>query len=264
MTEPPVLSVRDLDVGYRSGRAMTMVLHGVSLQVERGTTLGVVGESGSGKTTLSRAVMGLVPALSGRIELFGRDIEGLDRRARYALRRNVQMVFQDPYTSLNPTMDLEAILTEPLLVHRIGSRAEHRARAEELLGLVGLDAAMLKRHPAALSGGQRQRVAIARALALSPDFIVCDEPVSALDVSVQAQILNLLKRLQQGLGLTLLFISHDLAVIRFLAQEIAVIKAGRIVEQGPCARVMGAPQHDYTRALIDAARVRIRSDHADG
>ncbi|MBO6640329.1 MAG: ABC transporter ATP-binding protein [Roseitalea sp.] len=263
-TQPAVLSIRDLNVGYRSGRETTMVVKDVSLELEKGSTLGVVGESGSGKTTLSRAVMGLLPIASGHVELFGEDITRLDRRARQRLRRRVQMVFQDPYTSLNPTMTLQAILSEPLLVHGVGGSAERHARAAELLSLVGLDRDMLDRYPAALSGGQRQRVAIARALALSPDFIVCDEPVSALDVSIQAQILNLLKKLQQTLGLTLLFISHDLAVVRFLAHEVAVIEAGRIVEHGPCAEVMAAPRHPYTRALIDAARVRIQRGHQNG
>ncbi len=251
----PALAVEGLTVGY--GRAAP-VLQSVTLTLPQGETLGLVGESGSGKTTLARAVVGLVAPTAGSIRVFGADIAALDRAGRALLRRRVQMVFQDPYTSLDPTMTVGEAVAEPLVVHGLGGRAERAAWVDELMRLVGLDASIAARFPAELSGGQRQRVAIARALAPAPALVICDEPVSALDVSVQAQILNLLKRLQRELGLSLLFVSHDLSVVRFLAQRIAVIEGGRIVEDGPRVAVLDRPQHPYTRALIEAARLRAR------
>lgn len=252
----PVLEVNDLTVGYMGARP---VLHGVSMSLARGETLGIVGESGSGKTTLTRAVLGLIPPTTGSVRLFGSDLATLDRRGRAGLRRRLQMVFQDPFTSLDPTMTVAEAVAEPLVVHGLGRRADRAARVAELIRLVALDESVLARYPVQLSGGQRQRVAIARALAPAPDLVLCDEPVSALDVSVQAQILNLLKKLQRQLGLSLLFVSHDLSVVRFLAHRIAVIEGGRVVEQGERTDVLDRPQHPYTRSLIEAARLRAKT-----
>jgi ABC-type glutathione transport system ATPase component len=255
--DAPPLELSQLSLRYPgSGRDAPPVVREVSLRCDAGRTLGLVGESGSGKTTLARAIFGMVPAASGTVRVFGREWTDLDAAARKRMRRRVQMVFQDPYASLNPMMTIGEAIAEPLVVHGLGDRAARAARVGELLGLVGLPADYASRYPAQLSGGQRQRVAIARALSPGPELLVCDEPVSALDVSVQAQILNLLKSLQQRLGLAMLFISHDLAVIRFIAHAIAVIQEGRIVEQGPRAQVLDAPRHPYTRALFAAGLTR--------
>jgi ABC-type glutathione transport system ATPase component len=255
--DAPPLELSQLSLRYPgSGRDAPPVVREVSLRCDAGRTLGLVGESGSGKTTLARAIFGMVPAASGTVRVFGREWAELDAAERKRMRRRVQMVFQDPYASLNPMMTIGDAIAEPLVVHGLGDRSARAARVGELLGLVGLPADFAARHPAQLSGGQRQRVAIARALAPGPELLVCDEPVSALDVSVQAQILNLLKSLQQRLGLAMLFISHDLAVIRFIAHAIAVIQEGRIVEQGPRAQVLDAPSHPYTRALFAAGLTR--------
>jgi ABC-type glutathione transport system ATPase component len=257
MSTSTVLDISNLSLRYPgAGRDAPPVVCDVSLQCHAGRTLGLVGESGSGKTTLARAIFGLVPPLSGELRLFGRSWLSMSEAERKDMRRRVQMVFQDPYASLNPMMTVGDAIAEPLIVHRLGDRAARDARVAELLGLVGLDPGFARRHPAQLSGGQRQRVAIARALAPSPALLVCDEPVSALDVSVQAQILNLLKRLQQQLSLSMLFISHDLAVIRFIADALAVIQDGRIVEQGSRAEMLAAPRHAYTRELFAAALAR--------
>ena len=253
----PILEVRDLVLAY-PGRAAAAepVLDGVSLSLERGQTLGLVGESGSGKTSLAHAVMGLVRPSSGSVHLFGECREGLDRQGSMALKRRAQMVFQDPYTSLDPSMTSLASVAEPLSIHGIGDRRSRRAQALRFLAQCGIDAATAARHPARLSGGQRQRVAIARALATGPELLICDEPVSALDVSVQAQVLNLLKGLCHELGLAMLFISHDLAVVRFIADRVAVLQRGRIVEQGTRAALFAHPVDAYTKRLLSAATGR--------
>ena len=224
----------------------------VSLTVPRGRTLAVVGESGSGKSTLARMVLGLLEPTSGRIRFDGEDVTGRDRAAEVAFRRRVQPIFQDPYASLDPLFTVYRTVEEPLRAHGLGDRLERRARVRDLMDQVALPHGLLRRYPAELSGGQRQRVAIARALALEPELVVCDEAVSALDVVVQAQILHLLADLQERLGLTYVFISHDLAVVRQIAHEVVVMQSGRVVEQGSVDDVFDAPRTEYTRTLLDA------------
>ncbi len=219
----------------------------VTLELRRGEVLAIVGESGSGKTTLGRLLLGLSQPSAGEIRLDGRPLAAFDRRAR---ARRIQPVFQDPYSSLNPRQTVEQIIAMPLHVHRIGNADDRRRAVHEMLDKVGLSRAVVHSYPSQLSGGQRQRVAIARALVTQPEILVCDEPTSALDVSVQGQILNLLKDLQQALSLTYLFITHDLGVVEYLADRVAVMYLGRIVECGPTREVMGAPRHPYTRALL--------------
>ncbi|MBD7916982.1 ABC transporter ATP-binding protein [Cellulomonas sp. Sa3CUA2] len=224
----------------------------VSFVVPRGRTLAVVGESGSGKSTIARMMLDLLTPTSGSIRFDGADVAGLDRAGEVAFRRRVQPIFQDPYASLDPLFTVYRTVEEPLRAHGIGDRAQRNARVRELMEQVALPAGLLRRYPAELSGGQRQRVAIARALALEPDLVVCDEAVSALDVIVQSQILRLLADLQERLGLTYLFISHDLAVVRQIADEVCVMQEGRIVERGTVNDVFDAPRTEYTRTLLDA------------
>jgi len=230
-----------------------VAVDGVSLDVPRGGTLGIVGESGSGKSTLARALTGLIPLTSGTVEIEGRDITTLSRAERQALRRDVQMVFQDPYGSLNQQRRVGSIIADPLVIHGRNRGAELRPRVQELMELVGLNPEHYNRFPAEFSGGQRQRIGIARALALNPKLVVCDEPVSALDVSIQAQILNLLSSLQDELGLTYVFIAHDLAVVEHIADTVAVMHRGVVVEQGSVEEIYRNPQQEYTRSLLAAA-----------
>jgi oligopeptide/dipeptide ABC transporter ATP-binding protein len=231
-------------------------LDGVTLQIPAGETLGLVGESGSGKTTLGRTVIGLYQPTSGSVRFDGADLGALPARALRAARRHMQMIFQDPVGSLNPRMRIEDIVAEPLDVHGLcRTRAERRERVAGLLARVGLGAEALGRRPHELSGGQRQRVGIARALAPGPKLVVADEPISALDVSIQAQIVNLLADLQAAERLTFLFISHDLRVVRHLAHEVAVMYLGTVVEIGPAQALYAAPAHPYTRALLAAVPV---------
>jgi oligopeptide transport system ATP-binding protein len=225
---------------------------GVSFQVRRGTTLGLVGESGCGKTTTGRTILRLLEPTDGEIIFDGRHVEQLAGGDLPRLRRRMQVIFQDPYASLNPRMSVGQIVGEPLAVHGIGSRVERKSRVAELLERVGLSSRYLNHYPHEFSGGQRQRVGIARALALDPDFIVCDEPVSALDVSIQAQIINLLEDLQEELGLSYLFIAHDLAVVEHISREIAVMYLGRIVERAPREAIYNRPAHPYTQTLLAA------------
>jgi peptide/nickel transport system ATP-binding protein len=239
--------------GGRGAKAQRIAaVDGVSFQLRQGETLGLVGESGSGKSTTARLVLGLEKPSSGTVTFAGTDITGLKPKAWRALRRRIQLIYQNPYASLDPRFTIEDLVTEPLDAFSIGTRAERRRKAQELLARVALPEHFLQRKPAELSGGQRQRVAIARALTLSPDIVVCDEPVSALDVSVQAQVLQLLGELQRDHGLTYLFITHDLAVVRQLAHRVAVMQTGRIVELGDTRQVFENPQHDYTKQLLSA------------
>ncbi|MFE1378032.1 dipeptide ABC transporter ATP-binding protein [Streptomyces sp. NPDC058740] len=255
--DPGVLAeVRELRVDYpgrRRGRPHTAV-KGVSLHVARGETLGLVGESGSGKSTIARVLAGLRRPAGGEVRFDGRDVSGAatDTRLRRALSREVQLVFQDPYASLNPRHTVEQIVTTPLRIHTDLDRTERRKRAAELLEQVGLSPSHLSRRPHEFSGGQRQRIGIARALAVRPRLVIADEPVSALDVSVQAQVLNLLMDLREELGLSLLFISHDLAVVRHFCDRIAVLKQGELVETGPRDTVFDSPAAPYTRELLAA------------
>ena len=250
-----LLSCRDVAVEFPVAGKVLRAVDGVDLDIEPATTVAVVGESGCGKSTLARAIMGLGPVSRGSITLEGKELVGLTPRQLRPLRPAVQMVFQNPFGSLNPRLTVGRIVEEPLFVQGIGDRASRRARVRELLDMVGLDAGSERQFPHQFSGGQRQRIAIARALALSPKLIVCDEPVSALDVSVQAQVLNLLVRLQRDLGIAYLFISHDLSVVRYIADRVLVMNAGRIVEAGDPQAIWANPQHPYTRSLLAAAPV---------
>jgi oligopeptide/dipeptide ABC transporter ATP-binding protein len=229
-----------------------LAVRDVTLTVDAGETLAVVGESGSGKSTAARAIARIVPASGGTVRFGGTDLLGLSGAALRDARRALQMVFQDPYSALNRRWRVGAIVAEPLDAHRIGSAAERKATVAGLLARVGLDPAMAARFPAALSGGQRQRVAIARALALKPRLVICDEAISALDVSVQAQILNLLTELQRDFGLAYLFITHDLGVVRRFAHRVAVMHGGQVVETAPTATLFARPLHPYSAALLSA------------
>jgi ABC-type glutathione transport system ATPase component len=256
--QPMLLRVADLAVDYGTGRRRRRVVEGVGFDIPAGRTVGLVGESGSGKTTIGRAILGMVPIAGGTVEFEGRDITRLRGAERRALGSRRQVVFQDPYSSLDPTKTIGYTLAEPCATLPAGERMTREqigARMGALLERVGLGPDAARRYPAQFSGGQRQRIAIARALMLSPRLIVCDEPVSALDLSVQAEVLNLLAEVQRDLGLGLLFISHDLTVVRHISHEIVVLRAGRIVEQGPAQRVYDEPRDDYTRGLLAAAPV---------
>jgi ABC-type oligopeptide transport system ATPase subunit len=257
----PLLEVRHLvkEFGRTGGllRKATVVraVNDVTFAIDEGETFGLVGESGSGKTTTGRCILRLVEPTSGEVRFKGEDVLGFSRSRMRQARRDMQIVFQDPYSSLNPRMRVGAIVEEPLIIHGIGSKIERRARVSELFDLVGLDAAQLTRYPHQFSGGQRQRVGLARALALNPSLIIADEPVSALDVSVQAQVINLLMDLQERLKLTYLFIAHDLRLVRHICSRVAVMYLGKIVEMGPTERLFEAPAHPYTRALLSAIPV---------
>ena len=259
MTQNIVLQAFDLRKEFSSRRSLLekpkpkLAVDGVSFQVSRGATLALVGESGSGKSTVGQMVLGLLAPTSGEVQFEGKPVTVKGRTEQLALRRRVQVVFQDPFASLNARMTVHETVTEGMLVHRIGVDAEERTeRAKMLLSQVGLPPEALSRYPHEFSGGQRQRIAIARALSVEPKFMVLDEPTSALDVSVQSQVLNLLRRLQQEMGLSFLFITHNLAIVEYLADEVCVMQQGKIVERGPVDRVFDSPQSAYTRRLIDS------------
>jgi oligopeptide/dipeptide ABC transporter ATP-binding protein len=234
------------------GKGVVRAVDGVSFVVRRGETLGIVGESGCGKSTLGRSLLRLLEPTAGEIEFEGTDVRALGSRALRAMRREMQIIFQDPYASLDPRLKIGAIVAEPLVIHRIGDCASRRKAVSELLETVGLEAAAAERYPHEFSGGQRQRVGIARALALTPKLIIADEPVSALDVSIRSQILNLLIELKRQFGLSYIFISHDLAVVEHVSDMLAVMYFGRIVETAAAEDLFARPSHPYTEALISA------------
>ena len=245
--------VKEFDVRGAKGEAKVLrAVDDVTFGVRKGTTLAVVGESGSGKSTVANIILNLLDPTSGKVYLEGRDLSTLSRKELFELRRVLQVVFQNPYGSLDPMFSVFRIIEEPLKVHKVGSKSDRVKRVQELLDLVALPRSAMRRYPNELSGGQRQRVAIARALALNPQVVILDEAVSALDVLVQNQILNLLNDLQAELGLTYLFITHDLAVVRLIADDLVVMENGRVVEQGPTDEVFNHPKQAYTRELIDA------------
>jgi peptide/nickel transport system ATP-binding protein/oligopeptide transport system ATP-binding protein len=257
----PLLEVKDLvkEFTRRHGlfRAPSVVraVDGISFAIDAGETFGLVGESGSGKTTTGRCVLRLIEPTSGEVRFKGEDVLQFPRERLRQARREMQIVFQDPYSSLNPRMRVGDIVEEPLIIHRVGRKAERRQRVEELFTLVGLDPSQLARYPHQFSGGQRQRIGVARAIALNPSLIIADEPVSALDVSVQAQVINLFMDLQERLKLTYLFIAHDLRLVRHICNRVAVMYRGRIVELAGAEALFQAAAHPYTRALLSAIPV---------
>jgi oligopeptide/dipeptide ABC transporter ATP-binding protein len=258
-----LLDVRDLKMYFPLTKGIVLqrvvghvrAVDGVSFSIERGQTLGLVGESGSGKTTIGRTITRLYKPTSGQILYDNVDLAKLQGEELRQVRRRVQMIFQDPYASLNPRFTIGSLISEPMHIYNTGSKSEIRDKTAELLSVVGLRAEYIDRYPHEFSGGQRQRIAVARALSINPDFIVADEPVSALDVSVRAQVLNLLQRLQRQFNLTYLFVSHDLSVVRHVADRIAVMYLGRIVELADRDELYAAPQHPYTQALLSAVPI---------
>jgi len=261
---PPLLEVRGLAMHFPISEGIVLsrkvgdvkAVDGVDFSIARGETLGLVGESGCGKTTTGRCILRLEKPTAGEILFDGRDVNRMERRELTALRRRMQVIFQDPYSSLNPRMKVGEIIAEPMHVHGLQpDKAKREARVRELLSLCGLNPRFADNYPHEMSGGQRQRVGIARALSLEPEFIVCDEAVSALDVSIQAQIVNLLEDLRAKLGLTYLFIAHDLSVVRHLCQRVAVMYLGRIVELADCDELFDNPLHPYTQALLGAVPI---------
>lgn len=255
-----LLQVKDLKVHFHSGggflgkpRRTIKAVDGVDLTIAKGQTLGLVGESGCGKTTLGRAILRLQESKSGSVLYNENELTTLNRSEMLGFRKRMQIIFQDPYASLNPRKTIEQTLIEPMLVHKIGSNhSERRDRIVSLLEEVGLGSNFLLRYPHEFSGGQRQRISVARALAVEPEFIVCDECVSAMDVSVQAQVLNLLRELQQKRNLTYLFISHDLSVVKFMSDDMIVMKNGQVMESGNAEEIYKSPRSEYTRELLDA------------
>jgi oligopeptide transport system ATP-binding protein len=257
----PLLEVRHLVKhftrrdGFLGKQTVVRAVNDVSFTVGEGETFGLVGESGSGKTTTGRCILRLIEPTAGEVLFRGENVTAFSREQLRRARRDMQIVFQDPYASLNPRMRVRAIVEEPLIIHRMGSRAERAARVVELVRLVGLDSASLDRYPHEFSGGQRQRIGVARALALNPSLVIADEPVSALDVSIQAQVVNLLMELQQKLKLAYLFIAHDLRLVEHICRRTAVMYLGRIVEMADTPMLFDNPQHPYTKALLSAIPV---------
>lgn len=258
-SQPAVLELKDIHVTYkaRTGKLfkpdLVHAVQGVDLVIPRGHTIGIVGESGCGKSTTAKVLLGLETPTSGKILVNGKDATVRSRSQRKEFGRIVSAVFQDPSTALNPRMTVRDALRDPMDTHQFGSATQRAARVQELVGLVGLPSSALDALPGQLSGGQRQRVAIARALSLDPQVIIADEPTSALDVSVRAQILNLLEDLKESLGISMVFISHDIQTVNYISDEIVVMNAGKIVEQGPARQVMESPTHPYTQKLLGAA-----------
>lgn len=251
----PLISASNLKTHYKTRDGLLRSVDGVDLVVERGETVGLVGESGCGKSTLGKTLLRLVDPTAGRIEFKGEDITALDQGRLRNVRKSIQMIFQDPFASLNPRHTIGEILEAPLIVHQAGSPPERRSTVASIVAKVGLPADAINRYPHEFSGGQRQRIGIARALLLNPELIVCDEPVSALDLSIQAQILNLLVEMKKEFGLSYLFISHDLSVVRYFCDRVLVMYLGRVVESADNETLWSDPRHPYTRALIDRKSV---------
>ncbi len=258
----PLLMLKDVKKHYTVSRglmgrnaSLIKAVDGIDLDIFQGETLGLVGESGCGKSTLGRTILRLEEATGGEILYEGRNILGMNRRELHVLRRKMQIIFQDPYSSLNPRQTVGRIVGEGLAIHKVGSAQERKERVEYLMDVVGLRPEHIHRYPHEFSGGQRQRIGIARALALNPEFIICDEPLSALDVSIQAQVINLLKDLQEEYGLTYLFISHDLSVVRYISDRVAVMYLGNLMELAPREDLFARPTHPYTQALLQAIPV---------
>jgi oligopeptide transport system ATP-binding protein len=257
----PLLEVRNLtrrfarSRGWFSSPSVVTAVDDVTFAIEKGETFGLVGESGCGKTTTGRCILRLIEPSSGEVRFAGEDVLGFSPQRMRAARRDMQIVFQDPYASLNPRMRVGTIVEEPLAIHKVGTRAERRSRVADLFALVGLDPAWVERYPHEFSGGQRQRIGLARALALNPSLVIADEPVSALDVSVQAQVVNLLLELQGRLKLTYLFIAHDLRLVEHICDRVAVMYRGRIVEMARARDLFTSPRHPYTQALLSAIPV---------
>ena len=254
-----ILRVNDLKTHYRISKGFSLkdkgsikAVDGVSFYVNEGETFGLVGESGCGKTTLGKAILGLVPTTAGNVEFMGKNITGMSRDEMREVRRNLQVIFQDPYGCLDPRKTVEQIIGEPMVVHKIGNKKDRHDRVRELMDVVGLSPAHIYRYPHEFSGGQRQRIGIARALILNPKLIICDEPVSALDVSIQSQVLNLLNDLQDKYGLTYIFIAHGLPVVKYISNRIGVMYLGKMVEMSDSEELYAKPLHPYTQALMSA------------
>lgn len=245
-----LVDISHLTKDFKVGRKTLRAIHSFNLQIFKGEILGLVGESGCGKSTVGRTVLRLIPPTSGKVFFKDTDLFSLKSHEMKKMRRKMQIVFQDPYASLNPRMTIEDIIGEPLDIHRLAKGERRRERVEELLGLVGLNQSHMNRYPHEFSGGQRQRIGIARALAVEPEFIICDEPISALDVSIQAQVVNLLKKLQEQMGLTYLFIAHDLSMVKYISDRVAVMYLGHLVELALSEELYKTPLHPYTQALL--------------
>ncbi|MCS5420258.1 MULTISPECIES: ABC transporter ATP-binding protein [Psychrilyobacter] len=251
-----ILEVRNLKKHFKTPKGMLHAVDGVNFSIEKGKTLGIVGESGCGKSTTGRVILRLLEATDGDIFFEGQNIREFDKNQMRKLREDMQIIFQDPFASLNPRMTVSEIIGEPLIIHKlVSNKKELSEKVKELMDLVGLSQRLLNTYPHELDGGRRQRIGIARALSLNPKFIVCDEPVSALDVSIQAQVLNLMQDLQQKLGLTFMFITHDLSVVKHFSDDIAVMYLGQLVEKAPSAVLFKNPRHPYTKALLSAIPV---------
>jgi oligopeptide transport system ATP-binding protein len=256
MTAEPQLCLRGVSRHFRVSRHRILkAVEGIDLEIARGETFGLVGESGCGKSTLGRTIKGIYRPTAGTMKFEGQEITSHGGQVSRAYSRQMQMIFQDPYSSLNPRMTVRELISEGLEIHRVGNRRQRLSKVEAMMNLVGLDPGYMNRFPHEFSGGQRQRIAIARALVLSPDFVICDEPISALDVSIQGQIVNLLRDLQQRMGMTYLFIAHDISVVKYISDRVGVMYLGRLVETAPKKQLFDSPKHPYTQVLLSSVPI---------